>query len=1074
MLQIPDSLIINYSMSPQVYRKGVEYYRMGRIKSVRILEDKMVIYAIVRGSQDYQVSIVFNENGIFQSADCTCPAGNKNWGHCKHIVAVLLHLKKLKEKGKMQKVMERRVSRQIFKLFEHTPSFNKTAVTLIPVYEFKPAYEDIYGVSSLLSLRIGIDRLYVVRNISRFVEQVVNGEAIEFGKSFTFDPYWHDLPDEHGTLFGFIKEIHEIEQMSTNSYGSKSGIFRDKYICLTDSLVKRFFALVGNQPFEAVLCGQPCGKIQIKNERIPAAFSVETEEDSLILEIKTKGMVIPITADHSFIMAGNDIYHPPIDQIRSLTPFLRIMNRSESKKLRFYNEDRNRFISEILPFAQNAGSVNISESLNDILIKEPLAAEVYFDRDIGGIQARVEFHYGDRVLNPFDNRRNEAEDNGKILVRDIDAERSILALFEQYAFLVRPGGVYLENDDMIFEFFQDGLPRLAELAAVYYSDDFKITIRDRIVYSAGIRLNRNTNLLEFSFDTGDIDPEELLRILAALREKKRYYRLKDGTFLSLGSKDILGLAEIVEDLGLKDADLKEESINLPKYRALYMDRRLMELGLEDYEIQIDIKKLLYDVQNPGDIQTEPPNNLKSILRDYQQLGFKWLKTLSYYGLGGILADDMGLGKTLQILALLQSDKEEGCREPSLVIAPTSLVYNWEDEVQKFVPGLSTLIITGTKHERKKLIEKIPDTDLVITSYPLIRRDREEYQSYTFRYCIIDEAQHIKNPLSQNARAVKSVNAKHRFALTGTPIENSLTELWSIFDFIMPGYLFSRSKFAAEYEKPIVKDHDEDAAQKLASHIKPFVLRRLKNDVLKELPEKIESRMVAELTEEQKKIYLAYLARARGEISAEIERSGYERSHIKILSALTRLRQICCHPGIFLENYKGDSGKLLQMEELVTDALSGGHRILIFSQFTTMLKLIRQRLQKLRIQTFYLDGDTEAQERNMMVKSFNDGEKEVFLISLKAGGTGLNLTGADTVIHYDPWWNPAVEEQASDRAYRIGQKKAVHVMRMITRGTIEEKIERLKEKKKSLADAVIQPGETFISKLTREEVMALFE
>ncbi|MDD2503727.1 MAG: DEAD/DEAH box helicase, partial [Clostridia bacterium] len=453
---------------------------------------------------------------------------------------------------------------------------------------------------------------------------------------------------------------------------------------------------------------------------------------------------------------------------------------------------------------------------------------------------------------------------------------------------------------------------------------------------------------------------------------------------------------------------------------------------------------------------------------------QWLKTLSHYGLGGILADDMGLGKTLQILTLLLSDKEEGSSQPSLVIAPTSLIYNWEDEVQKFVPELTTVIITGTKAERKKLLRKIQDVDLVITSYPLIRRDKEDYGEYSFRYCIIDEAQHIKNPRSQTAKSVKSIGAKYRFALTGTPIENSLTELWSIFDFVMPGYLFSHSKFVTTYEKAIVKDQDKEASEELAAHIRPFVLRRLKNDVLKELPEKIESKMMTELTEEQKKVYLAYLVRARGEIFSEIDRSGYEKSHIRILSAITRLRQICCHPGMFLEDYKGGSGKLQQLEEIVPDALAGGHRILLFSQFTSMLKLIQLRMEKLRIPFFYLDGATEAQERNHLVKRFNEGDRKIFLISLKAGGTGLNLTGADMVIHFDPWWNPAVEEQASDRAYRIGQQKVVHVMRLITRGTIEEKIEKLKEKKRSLADAVIRPGETLVSKLSREEIMALFD
>jgi SNF2 family DNA or RNA helicase len=599
-------------------------------------------------------------------------------------------------------------------------------------------------------------------------------------------------------------------------------------------------------------------------------------------------------------------------------------------------------------------------------------------------------------------------------------------------------------------------------------------IRDRISYSAGIRLSAETDLLEFTFDIGDIDSSELNRVFTALREKKRYYRLKDGTFLPLDSNELNGLAQIMDHLGIREKELLQGHVEMPKYRALYLDRQLQESGIQDVAKNSEFHELVRDIRSPGDIPVEIPASLETTLRDYQRLGFKWLKTLSHYGLGGILADDMGLGKTLQILTMLLSDKQQGSQEPSLVVAPTSLIYNWEEEVQKFVPDLKTLIISGSKNERKKLMEQIPAVDLVITSYPLIRRDKEDYEAYTFRCCIIDEAQHIKNPVSQGAKAVKSIQAKRRFAMTGTPMENSLSELWSIFDFIMPGYLFSHNKFMSTYEKPIVKDHDADSVEELARHIKPFILRRLKVDVLKELPEKIESKMVAELTEEQKKIYLAYLSQVRGEIAAEIDRSGYEKSHIKILSALTRLRQICCHPGVFLEDYRGESGKLLLLDEVISDALSGGHRILLFSQFTSMLKLIRERLNASHVSTFYLDGNTDVLERIKLVRSFNEGEGDVFLISLKAGGTGLNLTGADTVIHYDPWWNPAVEDQASDRAYRIGQDKVVHVMRLITKGTIEEKIEHLKEQKRNLTDAVIKPGETFVSKMSEDDVMALFE
>jgi SNF2 family DNA or RNA helicase len=435
---------------------------------------------------------------------------------------------------------------------------------------------------------------------------------------------------------------------------------------------------------------------------------------------------------------------------------------------------------------------------------------------------------------------------------------------------------------------------------------------------------------------------------------------------------------------------------------------------------------------------------------------------------------MGLGKTFQVLALLLSEKLEKGLHPTLIVVPTSLIYNWCEEVQKFAPELKVAVISGSKPERQEQMKDIKASDIVITSYPLIRRDIEEYKELDFRYCILDEAQHIKNPGSQNAKAVKEIRARNRYALTGTPMENSLLELWSIFDFILPGYLFSSTKFAEKYEKPIVRDENKKTLEELGKHIKPFILRRLKIEVLKELPEKIEHKILAELTKEQKKIYLAYLERIKSEIEKDIKENGFAKSQIKILAGLTRLRQICCHPAVFLDEFEGESGKMLLLQEIVEEAIESGHRILLFSQFTSMLKIIQDWLKSKNIEYLYLDGSTKAIERGKLVKSFNEGQGKIFLISLKAGGTGLNLTGADTVIHYDPWWNPAVEDQATDRAYRIGQLKSVHVMKLITKGTIEEKIFALQENKKKLIDSVIQPGETMLSKMSEADVRALFE
>jgi len=427
---------------------------------------------------------------------------------------------------------------------------------------------------------------------------------------------------------------------------------------------------------------------------------------------------------------------------------------------------------------------------------------------------------------------------------------------------------------------------------------------------------------------------------------------------------------------------------------------------------------------------------------------------------------------LQTLSFIATNKEK-IKNPVLIVVPTSLVYNWKQEIDLFTPQLKVVIIDGAPSKRKNLIKNLHKYDVVITSYTLLKKDIDFYKELEFSICIADEAQNIKNPYSQNAEALKSLNAKTRFALTGTPIENSLSELWSIFDFVLPGFLGSYNSFKEKFEKPISSEN-QATLQKLRKIISPFILRRIKTEVLNELPEKIESFVYAEMTSEQKKIYSAYLKNAKMEIENEIKRNGFEKSQIKILSILTRLRQICCHPAIFLEDYHKGSGKLELLQELISDALEANHRIIVYSQWVEMLQIIRKMLDDLNYEYFYLDGSTKSDERIDMVNKFNSGERSIFLISLKAGGFGLNITGADIVIHYDPWWNPAVEEQAAARAHRIGQKNVLQIYKLIAKDSIEEKIVKLQQKKKDLFDSVITANQTFLSKLTKEEIMELLE
>ena len=545
--------------------------------------------------------------------------------------------------------------------------------------------------------------------------------------------------------------------------------------------------------------------------------------------------------------------------------------------------------------------------------------------------------------------------------------------------------------------------------------------------------------------------------------------------------DIEFIDKLMTGMDISYKDLEKGNIKLPVNRSLYLNQLLKTVKNTQIDKNSEYKKLIngLDKQN-GEDDIEIPLSLDNILRYYQKAGYKWLKTLDNYKFGGILADDMGLGKTIQMLSIIAGYVEENSdseKRASIVICPSSLTLNWQNESQKFTNKLKTLVIRGSAQERKSQIEKMGEYDLVITSYDLLKRDIETYKEnkYQFRFAITDEAQYLKNSNTQNAKAVKEILADTKYALTGTPIENSLAELWSIFDYIMPGYLFGYKKFKTEYEMPIVKDNNQNAMKKLKMLIEPFVLRRTKKEVLTELPEKTITVLNNQMKDEQEKIYLNYLAQAKQDLAETINLRGFEKSHIQVLAALTRLRQICCHPSLFIKDYQEGSSKLEQCIEIIKDATEAGHKILLFSGYTSMFELIQKELEKNEITYFKLTGSTKVDERIRMVDEFNENKDiKVFLISLKAGGTGLNLTGADMVIHYDPWWNASAENQATDRAYRIGQKNNVQVYKLITKNSIEEKIYDLQQKKSELIDNVLDTKTSFISKLSKEDIMKLFE
>lgn len=1072
MLNINESILLDRVGSYSTYIKGIRYYNEGRIIKLKSNANLDYFEGIVRGNSKYTVAIKISEKGEIVSTDCTCPAYKKYLGDCKHIVAILQCIKDLDEEGKLFKKDEQSIS-NIIDFYRQNYEIEKVYLNLELNYEFNLSEHYNIEEASYLNLRIGEDRLYVVKNMKNFLNALEEEQDIEFGKHFVFSPYKHKFKEEDKEIIDFLMLLYEHNK--TNSIYNSDNIFKSKNVLLKPFAVKRFFNLMKGRSFNAKIMDKNYNDIVIVEEAIPLDMDIQGNGENLSLVFNTNDILLPLTSDGEYFFGFNQIYKLPENQRRKLAPLYNEIVVRGNGTLKVPDKYKESFISEVLPNIKNVVNLNIDDKVKEAIYNPELKIEIYFDKQEDIITGKIDFIYGDITINPFSSKENDFVDKNKILLRDIEKERYILSLLEKSEFKVRDGIVFMEEEAKIFDFIYDIIPKLQQYCDIYYSENFKnLKLKDASDFSGGIRLNEKLDMLEFDFQIDGIDEEELYQVFKALKEKKKYYRLKNGSFLPLDSREIKDIDNMLNYLNVSKSDFKKEFIPIPKFRSMYLDGYLKEKRLNFIKQNVNFKKLIMDINEPEDIEYEIPEEVKYILRDYQKFGFKWLKTLSKYGFGGILADDMGLGKTLQVIAFLLSEKKEKGSFPSIVIVPTSLVYNWESEIKKFAPDLKVLIIVGDKLERNKLIEDINNYDIVITSYPLIRRDIELYKDINFRYCILDEAQHIKNPNSLNAKSVKSIKATNYFALTGTPMENSLMELWSIFDFLMPGYLLSKKKFTERYEKPIVREQDSNALKDLNIHIKPFILRRVKKDVLKELPDKIEQKIVVDMTKEQKKVYIAYLKSIKGEIEEEINHKGFNKSQIKILAGLTRLRQICCHPRMFIENYEGESGKLSFLKEILIDAIDGGHRILLFSQFTSMLSIIKDMLDGEGIQYMYLDGSTDVMKRGKLVEDFNKGIGEVFLISLRAGGTGLNLTGADMVIHFDPWWNPAVEEQATDRAHRIGQENTVQVIKLITKGTIEEKIFQLQEEKKEMIDRVMTEGETLVSKLSEEEILSLFK
>lgn len=744
------------------------------------------------------------------------------------------------------------------------------------------------------------------------------------------------------------------------------------------------------------------------------------------------------------------------------------------------------FLSQTWPALSASCDLKANFRLEDFTL-EPQAPRflLALTGGLAQLQAQLQCAYGPRIMTVGVTAADESlwlpDPNcpTRYSTRDLSSEQAALERLRRSGFHGpdAQGRFHLQGQNGVLNYFARVHPRLEK--------EWKVTLEARLERSAAQNLERVEPRFEitpsgeqwfdldvsFSSQSGERFPAtEIQRLILS---GQSHTRLKNGRFAIIDTGAVEELQEVLLDCA---PEQHEKGYRMNSAQAGFLEASLRQHA--DWSVQAPAAWRERAAQQSGEakLKVPPLGRLETVLRPYQKHGVGWLDFLRQNNFGGILADEMGLGKTLQTLAFLQTVVAQQPREergPSLVVCPTSLVFNWVAEVRKFTPDLRVLALHGP--QRRELFAEVAHADLVVTSYALMRRDAEVYRGIEFDTVILDEAQHIKNRQTQNAQAVKLVRSRRRLVLTGTPLENSVLDLWSIFDFLMPGYLGSAQDFRERYELPIVREKNSEAQARLARRVRPFLLRRLKREVAPELPGKIEQVAFCELTEDQRAVYQQVMEASRREVLEAVGAQGVQKSRLVVLNALLRLRQICCDLRLLkLENIAPEtaSGKLDLFEELLEEVLDGGHRVLVFSQFVSMLTLLRDRLSAEAIEYCYLDGETR--NRAEVVNRFqNDASIPVFLISLKAGGVGLNLTGADTVVHFDPWWNPAVEDQATDRAHRIGQTRVVTSYKLIARGTVEEKILHLQARKKEVIAGLLDGEELLTEALTWEEIQGLF-
>ena len=876
----------------------------------------------------------------------------------------------------------------------------------------------------ILRIKTGFQKTYYVKDIIKFVQAIVLEKEFEITSKIKYEPekcYFSEI--NKNIILAIYEYSKQIQTVIENGIKDKKGL--KVYDMLLNKLL---FAMEKGKNF--LLLGE--------DKQVMSSYE-------------------PI-----FVFENGKIEMREIEKINETSPFYHFEN--DSSKIFKMAENEAKFLEKfdfIDAELVNQLPKKESEKLKKTLEFEDINVAEYVEED-GEIDIFVLETEEDEIVKVnISNTVCATRKGNKYYI-----PRRNVELFEKLEEII--GNFAISNPTLTKNTYilnYEGLSKLSEIIDKKYSDKVKIHLENKIKNARSINVGvevkkASNNFLDVNFEIEGIKPQDVEIVTEAIKKEKKFITLSSGELVKIANKSMEELLGIVDSIG----NIKIGKNRISKVKALQLAQISKNIK-NDLEKLDEFRELFHKIKNRKEVE---PKNVKVSLFPYQKLGFNWLKNMYDIGFGGILADDMGLGKTLQTISLLNEVYQENKDFLGLIIVPSSLLYNWKEEIIKFT-GITPTLVEGVASNRKKIIAN-EKNGFLITTYQALRNDIEEYKNRNFDIVVLDEAQNIKTTTSQIKKAVMKINSKVNFALTGTPVENNILELWSIFDFVIPGYLDSLSKFKKTYKEAIVNPNSSKI-NNLREIIAPFLLRRTKKEVLTELPEKMESNVFVTLSSEQKQLYLSYVKQAKKEMK-KFDKN--ENNRIKILAILTKLRQICNSPALFKEDYSGEVAKIEVLKDLMPDITENGHRLLIFSQFVGTLKEIEKELTNMGIEYFYIDGNVKSKERVEICNRFNDGERQVVLISLKAGGTGLNLVGADVVIHYDPWWNIAVENQASDRAYRIGQKKSVQVIKLVTEGTIEEKIIKIQEKKRQLSENLLESkdGEKVLFEMSDKELMEL--